>query len=112
MALTLLALLLGIFTEQDIFYRIALGLLLINMTFPRLYRPVAVVWFELARWLSMVSSRIILTLLFVLLVVPVGWWRRKRGKDALQLTSFKQGSSSVMRVRDHRVGPTDLDKPY
>ena len=112
MALTLLMLLLGIFTDHGIFYRIALGFLLVNMTFPRLYQPVARVWFALAQWLSMVSSRIVLTLLFVVFVIPVGWWRRKRGKDPLRMTSFKQGSLSVMKTRDHWVQPTDLDKPY
>ena len=112
MALTLLALLGGIFTGEDIFYRVAIGLLLVNMIVPRLYRPIARGWFALAQWLSGVSSRVVLTLLFVGLVVPVGWWRRQRGKDALRLRSFKQGSSSVMRIRDQWIQSSDLRKPY
>lgn len=112
MALVLLALLLGIFTERRFFYPLATGLLLVNMTFPLFYRPVAVVWLGLARLLSAVSSRILLTLLFVLLVIPVGVWRRWRGQDPLLLKAFRQDRSSAMKVREHPVAPADLDKPY
>ena len=112
MALTLLMLLGGIFSEQDIFYQIAIGLLLVNMIVPRLYRPIARGWFALAQWLSSISSRVVLALLFVGLVVPVGWWRRQRGKDPLHLRSFKRGSSSVMSIRDQWIQSSDLHKPY
>ena len=112
MALTLVALLLGLFTEWMGWYRVALGLLLVTMAFPVVWKPAAVGWFGLAEGLSAVSSRIILTLLFGLLVVPVGVWRRWRGRDPLGLRSFKQNQLSALKVREHTWEATDLDKPY
>ncbi len=111
MALTLLALLLGLFTGWMGWYRVAIGVLLITMTIPMLWKPAAVVWFGLAELLSAVSSRIILTLLFVLLVVPVGIWRRWRGHDPLGLRS-SQDQARTLKVREHTWLATDLDKPY
>ncbi len=112
MLLALVALLLGVFTGRHTYYTASTIILLINLTFPILFKPLAMVWFGLAQVLSMVSSKIILTLLFVLLVVPVGWWRRWRGKDPLQLKGFRQSQSSAFKIREHLFVPSDLDKPY
>ena len=112
MAFVLLALLAGILTEKMVFYPVATGLLLINMTFPDLYKPLAMVWLGLAQLLSIISSNIILTLLFALLVVPVGIGRRWRGYDPLLLKGFRRDTSSVMKVREHWFTATDLKKPY
>ncbi len=112
MALTLVALLLGLFTEWMGWYKAALGLLLVTMTFPVVWKPAAVGWFGLAEGLSAVSSRIILTLLFGLLVVPVGVWRRWRGRDPLNLRAFKQDRTTMLKNKAHSWSATDLDKPY
>ena len=112
MALTLVALLLGYFTSWDGWYPLATGVLLVTMTFPVVWKPAAVGWFGLAELLSAVSSRIILTLLFALLVVPVGVGRRWRGRDPLGLRSFKQSWPSTLKVREHTWKASDLDKPY
>ncbi len=112
MALTLLALLLGLFTEWMGWYKVAVGVLLVTMAFPVVWKPAAVVWFGLAELLSAVSSRIILTLLFGLLVVPVGIWRRWRGHDPLGLRTSGQGQATTLKNRAHTWSATDLDKPY
>ncbi len=112
MALTLLALLLGIFTNRDFYFIIAFWVLLLTMIFPKLYYPAAIVWFGLAQALSWVSSRVILTLVFFLLIVPVGLVRRAMGKDPLQRKDFKRGNQSVMKERNHRFTAADIDKPY
>ena len=112
MALTLVALLLGLFTHWEGWYPIAVGVLLVTMAFPMVWKPAAVVWFGLAELLSAVSSRIILTLLFGLLVVPVGVWRRWRGRDPLGLRTFRQNQSTTLKTRAHSWESADLDKPY
>lgn len=112
MALTLVALLLGLFNRWDGWYPLAVGLLLVTMIFPVVWKPAAVVWFGLAEILSAVSSRIILTLLFALLVVPVGVWRRWRGHDPLDLHSLVRDEGSLLKAREHTWEATDLDKPY
>ncbi len=112
MALTLVALLLGLFNPWDGWYPIAVGVLLVTMAFPVVWKPAAVVWFGLAEGLSVVSSRIILTLLFGLLVVPVGVWRRGRGHDSLGLRAFEQNQNTMLKSRMHRWESADLNKPY
>ena len=112
MALTLVALLLGLFTHWEGWYPLAVGVLLVTMTFPVVWKPAAVVWFGLAELLSAVSSRIILTLLFGLLVVPVGVWRRWRGRDPLGLRTFEQDQNTMLKTRAHSWESADLDKLY
>jgi Saxitoxin biosynthesis operon protein SxtJ len=87
---------------------LALTVLLITLLAPRLFYPLAVTWFGLAKVLGEVNIRILLTLVFVLVVVPVGLWRKWRGKDALQLRRFKKEKTSVMDIRNHVYTKEDL----
>ena len=82
------------------------------MTAPALYRPFAKLWFGLSHWLGTIVSKILLTLLFYGLVLPVGLVRRLMGKDAMQLRRWKQDQASVLHTRDHLFQPEDLDHPY
>jgi len=79
----------------------ALLLLVITLLLPRLFYPLAVIWFGLAKLLGEINIRVLLTLVFVLVVVPVGLVRKWRGKDTLQLRRFKKGTASVMDIRNH-----------
>jgi hypothetical protein len=62
--------------------------------------------------LGTVVSKIILSVLFYGLVLPVGLVRRTLGKDAMQIKSWKKGKESVFRVRDHRFVANDFEHPY
>lgn len=112
MALTLFALLLGFYTGLNFYYIIGIGVLVVNMIVPKVYYPIAIVWLWLAEKLGIMSSRIILTVIFVCLVLPVGMFRRVLRKDPLQLQQFKKGSQSVMKIRDHQFIAVDIEKPY
>lgn len=112
MALTLVALLLGFYTKKPVYFTVATGVLVLNMVFPRIYYPVAIGWFWLSDKLSIISSIVLLTLLYVLLVVPIGWFRQLTGKDSLQLRQFKKSQESVMRDRQHTFVASDIHKPY
>lgn len=80
---------------------VALVLLAITLLLPRLFYPLAVIWFALAKILGEINIRVLLTLVFVIVVLPVGLIRKWRGKDTLQLRRFKKGSASVMDIRNH-----------
>ncbi|MCE5335979.1 MAG: SxtJ family membrane protein [Desulfobacteraceae bacterium] len=108
-----LAFLLGAyFTGRRWVLQAAILLLLINLVCPAVYRIFARVWFGLSILLGLVMSRVILTLVFVFLVTPVGIVRRLAGFDSLSLKKWKNGSSSVFKVRDHAFGPEDLNRPF
>jgi hypothetical protein len=110
--MVLLALLLGFLTDTRGFFPLATVLLVITMAVPAVYRPIAFVWLGLSHFLGTIVSRILLTTVFFVVVLPVGLLRRVMGKDSLQLTKFRRGKESVMRVRDHMYVPSDIDKPY
>ena len=112
MAIVLILLILGAFTENMLFIKIALPVIIVNMVVPMAFYPAAVVWFGLSRFLGTIMSKVVLTLVFIVMVVPVGLFRRMMGKDALQLKGFKDGDDSVMTVRDHVFNSHDLEKPF
>jgi hypothetical protein len=112
MAMVLICLIAGFFSHNDFFFKLAIVLLVVDMIVPRIFAPVAVIWLGLSRLLGTVISKILLTIVFFVLVVPVGLFRRLIGKDALQLKKFGRGEGSVMTNRDHLYGPADVEKPY
>ena len=112
MAMVLLALLLGFLTDARGFFTLAVVLLVVTMAVPALYRPIAFVWLGLSHLLGTIVSRILLTVVFFAIVLPVGLLRRVMNKDSLQLKKFGRGKESVMKIRDHVYVPSDIDKPY
>jgi hypothetical protein len=57
-------------------------------------------------------SRLLLSIVYLLVVTPVGLIRRAAGKDSLRLRSFRADNESVMVERNHRFAAGDLEKPY
>lgn len=87
-------------------------LLLLSLIFPLIFYPLTYIWFGLGKILGFVSSQILLTLLFFVLLTPVGLVRRWMGKDSLRLKKFKQGRDSVLISRSEKVLPTHLKNPF
>lgn len=112
MAIMLILLLIGLFTKNDVYYKIAIPVLIINMTFPRFYYLFAIIWFGFSKILGTVMSKIILTIVYIVLVIPVGLFRRILGKDSLKLSEFKKGDNSVMMTRNYTFTSKDIEKPY
>jgi hypothetical protein len=112
MAMVLICLLIGQLAGKPAFFPAAIVLLLANMIWPKLYRPVAKLWLGLSNLLGAVVSRILLSALFFLLVTPIGLIRRLCGADALQVRRWKKDQTSVFRVRNHTFSSRDISKPY
>lgn len=112
LALVLICLILALGGASRIFLPLGIGFLLVTMTAPGLFKPFARLWFGFSHALGTVVSRILLTILFYLLVTPVGIVRRLLGKDAMQLKSWKSSRTSVFINRDHLFTAQDLDHPY
>ena len=112
MAAVLILLLIGLIAQNNLYYKIAIPVLVINMTFPMFYYLFAVVWLGMSKLLGTVISKIILTVVYILLVIPVGIFRRVIGKDSLQLSEFKKGTNSVMKKRDYSFSSKDIENPY
>ena len=112
LALVLLLLIVHAATKRDGFATAAIVGLVVTMTVPLLFRPASVVWFGFSHLLGTVMSKVLLTLVFYVVVTPIGLVRRLLGHDSLRLRAFKSGGASVMHPRAHTYGPGDLEKPY
>ena len=112
MAMVLLLLLFSAALKREMLVTIAIVALVVDMTFPQLYRPVAVLWLGLSDLLGIVVSRILLTVVFFAVLTPIGLARRLLGFDSLKLRDFKSGEHSVMLIRNHIFTGKDIEKPY
>jgi hypothetical protein len=112
MALVLILLIIFLNMQRPLLVWLAVAALVLGMLAPSLYLPLAWAWYGFARLLGAVVSRLLLTVVFFLVVTPVGWIRRLAGKDALRLKCFKTGHGSVLRTTDHKFTPQDLEHPF
>jgi hypothetical protein len=112
MAIVLIALLYALIWSSAGGVVTAIGLHVVNMTAPQLFRPAAVVWFAFSHLLGTIVSRIVLILVFFLVVTPVAVARRFFAADTLRLRAFKVGGGSVMSVRNHTFSGKDIENPY
>jgi multisubunit Na+/H+ antiporter MnhG subunit len=112
MAMVLICLLIAFFGGKQFFYGLAILLILINMIWPKVFNPVAKIWLGFSHLLGSVMSRIILGIIFLVLVMPVGFVRRAIGKDPLQLNKWKKDHVSVFKIRAHEFTSEDIQHPY
>ncbi len=112
MALCLIFLLIGWFAEYNSFYLASIFVLLINMTWAGAFKPFAWFWFSLSFVLGTVVSKIILSLIFIILVVPIAFIRKMLGEDPLHLKTWKQGRQSAYKERNITFTKQDVERPY
>ncbi len=112
LALVLICLLCYISWPHKGFLAAAIVFQLLAMISPGAFKPFAIFWFMLSAILGAIIPRLILTLLFYVLVFPVGALRRLAGKDAMRQHLWHKGKDSVFRARNHRYTADDLETPY
>jgi hypothetical protein len=112
LALTLICLLCYQVWKLEILILGAVVFLIVAMTYPPIFKPFARLWFTLSTAIGTVVSKIILTILFFLLVLPIGMIRRVLGKDSMRIKGWKKGNESVFCIRKHRFSGKDLVHPY
>lgn len=112
MALVLIFLLLALATKRDVYLYWAIGVHILNMIVPQIFRPAGVVWFSFAHVMGIVVSKVVLSLIFFVIVTPIGLVRKLFGADSMHLKGFKVDSKSVMHERNHTFTGKDLEQPY
>ena len=112
MAMVLIFLILALIFKQDFFIFCAIGVHVVNMIAPQVYRHVAVIWLGLAHLLGTIVSKVILSIVFLGIVTPVGLLRRIFVKDSLKLKGFKAGHESVMQERNLKYNGENIERPY
>lgn len=112
LALTLVFLIIGFVTKDVLFFKLTIPIILITMLIPALLHPAAILWFTLSNFLGFFVSKIVLTIIYIILIVPFGLFRRLIGKDSLKLKQFKASKSSVLIDRNQTYTRKDLIKPF
>jgi hypothetical protein len=112
MAMVLLMLLAYVKFRRESLVLGALALQVLVMTVPAIFRRIAVVWLGLSHAIGAVMSKVLLTIVFFLVVTPIGIARRLMGKDPMRVRAFKASDASVMQTRNHTFAASDIEKPY
>jgi multisubunit Na+/H+ antiporter MnhG subunit len=122
MAFVLICLILVFLSGAKIWLVTATILLIINMTFPSFFYYLAIFWFTLANLLGFISSKILLTLIFFLVITPIGMYRKLRWKylssgqqekfDSMGFSLWKKNQNSVFVSHAYKYSKKDLEKPY
>jgi len=112
MAFALICLIVGLLWKKEQLIPVALAFLILNMIWPNAYRPAAKIWIGFSHVLGTIISRILLTILFFVLVTPVGLFRKLKGADSLQLKKWNKKNNSVFEFRNHTYSAKDIEHPY
>jgi len=86
---------------------IALITLLVSLLIPKLYAPIAWLWFVLAKALERLMTKVILLLVFFIVVTPVALLRRVLGKENL-LKERSKNKTSLFENHTHTFRPEDM----
>ena len=109
MAMKLLFLIFGnFFIKVEILNIFATVSLLIAMTFPKLYKPLGVVWFGLSYLLGSIVSRIVLGIIFYGFVTPFGRFVLLFKNDPMNRKGFKKSDQSVFVDRNYTFTKKDI----
>ncbi|MDH3392530.1 MAG: SxtJ family membrane protein [Desulfobulbaceae bacterium] len=112
LAMVLILLLLAHFGKFHASLLPAIVVLVITMTWPAFFAPLAKLWFGLSHLLGGVVSKVLLTIVFFLVATPIAFLRRLGGADAMRRKDWKGGGQSAFVERGHEFSRKDLETPY
>jgi len=112
MAMTLICLLVAQFGHKPKLVPLAMLILLIDMIQPAVFKPLAKLWFGLSHVLGTVMSKLLLSVVFFVVLTPMGLLRKFTGKDPMQVKCWKCGQESVFRTREHTFDSKDVEQPF
>jgi hypothetical protein len=107
-ALLIILIILQIRTPQPLIIA-GIVLLVISLTVPSIFRPLSYLWFGLSMAISFVMSKLIISIIFILVVTPLGMLRRLTGADPLRL-----GKKQTVCLNDRKrlFTSKDLKAPF
>jgi len=54
----------------------------------------------------------LLTIIFFVIVTPIGIIRKMFGADAMQINKWKKDTATVFKIRNHVFQSKEIEKPY
>jgi len=94
-------------------FAVSLALIFCGALLPRVLKPIYVAWMTAALLIGWVMSRVLLSLVFYLIVTPIGFLARLMGKDFLDL-KFKDDKESYWIPRESlsKLTQSDFEKQF
>lgn len=102
-------LVLSVFFEAPILWKIAAIIGVTSLISGHAARGVLFIWDKLAFVLGYINTKIILSVLFYLFLVPIAFISRLFSKDPMKL---KNSTDSMFTERNHLYNPKDLENMW
>ena len=112
LALTLILLILIRIYRHNLLNFLAIGLVILTMVCPIFFKPLAYAWFNLSHVLGTIVSKILLTIIFLIIVTPIGFITRIFGMDSMRKKAWKNKKDTLLIERNHLFSSQDLENPY
>ena len=112
MAMTLISLLVILYTKSLTLLPLPIGLLLLGMVWPRAYSLLARLWLGISLLLGSIMSRVVLSIIFMVVVTPIALVMRLFGHDPMRRKGWKKGTESTFVSRGDLVEGKDLEHPF
>jgi hypothetical protein len=93
-------------------FAVAITILLVGFFRPMLLKPIHKAWMTLAILMGWVVTRIILTILFYLIVTPIGLSIKLMGKDFLDLEFSDDAESYWILRKDVKKDRSDYERQF
>ena len=90
---------------------IAVILLLQAIAYPPSLIPVQTLWMRIGVILGWINTRILLGVVFFMLLTPIGWLQRVRGKLNYK-TDFDKNVATYKTPRTQKLTAKDLENPF
>lgn len=95
--------------NKEIFLLAAMLTGLSGLLIPALAKLIHRGWMKLAEGLGIVVGSTVLTLIFLIIVIPLGWLTGKAGKSSIIV---KPSGNTYYKERNHTYKKEDLENPW
>jgi hypothetical protein len=92
---------------SDILFKISFFIGLVSIFIPIAAKGIEWFWFKLALGLGWINSRILLSVIYFVVLLPIAWLSRLFTKDPLMLR--RDNSTSMFVTRNHQYTKKDLE---
>jgi len=96
-------------SKRMVFIDIALAVALISLLIPKAGHYIVIVWYKLAEVLGWINSKIILSLVFILFIVPFSMLSRLFRGEKMDIRHASK--PSLFHARDHKYTKEDIEDP-
>jgi hypothetical protein len=109
LVIVLAFLLLYFFKRKDIFLILGLLLGIAGLLIPAAARGIYICWSKLSEVLAWISGNVLLTIVFVLFLIPLAFFARRFNRLNIR---FKRSNGSYFKERNHAYVKDDLLNPW